>query len=67
MGTLFNGTILTIIDVTSLYTNMSNKEGIDAVLEHVRKDNTAKITAKRRGEIMALILHQKHLKINTKM
>jgi hypothetical protein len=39
IGELPAGTILATMDVTSLYTNIPNKEGIDAVLEHVRKDH----------------------------
>lgn len=38
--------------------NIPNKEGIDAVLEHVRKDNSAKIPVNRLGKLMELILHQ---------
>ena len=42
MGQVPEGTILATMDVTSLYTNIPNNEGVDAVLEHVRKDSETK-------------------------
>ena len=55
------------MDVTSLYTNIPNKEGIDAVLEHVRSDPSAIIPTQYIGKLLELILHQNHFEFNKKL
>ena len=64
LGGIPLGSILCTMDVTSLYTNIPNKEGIDAVLDHVRWDTDAKIPPHKIGKLLELILHTNHFEFN---
>jgi hypothetical protein len=61
------GSLLVTMDVTSLYTNIPNKEGIDAVLHHIRRDHSAKIQAQKIGKLLELVLHCNHFEFNNKL
>ena len=64
LGKLPTGSILCTMDVTSLYTCIPNKQGIDAVVEHVRKDPTAKIPPFWIGKLLEHVLHMNYFIFN---
>ena len=67
IGPLPEGCLLVTWDVTSLYTNIPNSEGINASVEKVRNDPTAKLPSYRIGKLLELVLHQNYFEFNNQL
>ena len=64
LGNIPEGALLCTLDVSSLYTNIPNHEGILAVAEHLRKDPTKNPIAKFILDLLTLVLHNMNFEFN---
>ena len=64
IGPLPEGAILATLDVTSLYTNIPNQEGIVAVADKLRTDPKKQNIAKYRLDLLKLVLHNMYFEFN---
>ena len=61
---ILEGAILCTLDVSSLYTNISNQEGILAVAEKLRSDPSKTPIAKFILDLLTLVLHNMNFEFN---
>ena len=66
LGKIPDGAIITTLDVTSLYTNIPNHEGILAVADHLRKDPSKGPIASYILDLLKLVLHNMYFEFNDK-
>ena len=64
LGPITEGAILATLDVTSLYTNIPNQEGLVAVTEHMRKDPSKGPIANYILDLVKLELHNMSFEVN---
>ena len=64
IGPLPEGVILATLDVTSLYTNIPNQEGIVAVADKLRTDPQKQNIAKYLLDLLKLVLHNMYFEFN---
>ena len=64
LGHIPEGAILATLDVTSLYTNMPNHEGLLAVAEHMRQDPTKGPIGNYILDLLKLVLHNMYFEFN---
>ena len=67
MGPIPPGSILVTWDVTSLYTNIPNREGINATMDQIRHNPQAKIPANKIGKLLEMVLHMNHFEFNKEL
>ena len=67
LGKIPEGAILATLDVCSLYTCIPNKEAIDTILDHVRRDPEAQIPTYRMGKLLEIILYMNHFKFSKQL
>ena len=64
MGPLPEGTKLVTLDVSSLYTNIPNHEGIQAVAHHIRSDISKQKIGPFLIRLIKLVLHSMNFEFN---
>ena len=64
LGSIPEGALLCTLDVSSLYTNIPNHEGILAVAEQLRRDPTKNPIAKFILDLLTLVLHNMNFEFN---
>ena len=64
MGKIPDGALLVTLDVSSLYTNIPNHEGLIAVASHLRKDRTKDPIAPYLLELLKLVLQSMNFTFN---
>ena len=58
------GAIIVTLDVTSLYTNIPNHEGMLAVADHMRKDSNKGLIGNYILDLLKLVLHNMYFEFN---
>ena len=64
LGRIPSGVLLVTLDVSSLYTNISNHEGILALAEHLRKDDEKQKIGPHLLKLLELVLHSVNFNFN---
>ena len=64
LGQIPNGALLVTLDVSSLYTNIPNHEGILAVTDHLRTHRSKKDIGPSILKVLQLVLHSMNFKFN---
>ena len=64
LGAIPEGALLATLDVTSLYTNLPNHEGLLAVAEHMRQDPTKGPIGNYILDLLKLVLHNMYFEFN---
>ena len=64
LGPIPQGAILVTLDVSSLYTNIPNKEGITAVADQLRKHQTKTGISSYILDLLKLVLHNMYFEFN---
>ena len=64
LGPIPEGAILVTLNVSSLYTNIPNQEGITAVADQLRKDPTKKGISSYILDLLKLVLHNMYFEFN---
>ena len=64
IGPLPQGALLVTLDISSLYTNIPNREGILAVAAHLRKDRTKDPITPYLLKLLELVLHSMNFTFN---
>ena len=64
LGKIPEGAIITTLEMTSLYTNIPNHEGIIAVADHLRKDPSKGPNASYILDLLNLVLHNMYFEFN---
>ena len=64
LGQIPEGALLVTLDVSSLYTNIPNQEGILAVAAHLRKDRTKDPISPYILQLLRLVLHSMNFTFN---
>ena len=68
LGKIPERAMLVSLDMCSLYTSIPNKQAIDAILEHVRKDPETKILCSyKMGKLVEMILHMNYFEFNKQL
>ena len=65
LGTIPDGALLVTLDVSSLYTNIPNREGILAVADHLRADPDKQKIGPHLLKLLELVLHSMSFRFNS--
>ena len=64
LGTILEGALLVTLDVSSLYTNIPNREGILAIADHLRADPEKQKIGPHLLKLLELVLHSMSFNFN---